>query len=272
VNCPRDLLATVIVLLVAAGCGDDGAAQIETARLAAELDAARAERATLTHDIDALRHELQTVRDDRALLEARRDAFQKRIAELEAAAQAAPPPPEPAAPPADDRPLLDARRQMEALAAVLFAREHYDVARLVALTAIELGSDRPEMHFHIAYGSADAGEDDAAAQAYAAAVDALEGRPDADLELLAKCLNNRAAALTRLGRTDEAEALYLRILALDADDSAAHFNLGLLYSARPERAADAARHLQQHIVHGGTRATTAGELILKLQQAQDDAD
>ena len=43
----------------------------------------------------------------------------------------------------------------------------HDVARLVALTAIELGSDRPEMHFHIAYGSADAGEDDAAAQAEA---------------------------------------------------------------------------------------------------------
>jgi len=275
-------LVAALVLLVGTGCDGRDEAQAEVARLTAELGAVRQERDGLTRDNEALKADIAQLGARNDALQGERDAIQKQLEELRTSAASAVrtqrPPAGAAAlessPPGDeDRKLLrQARQRMENLAAALFALDQLDAARSVALTALQLGSKRPETLFQIACCDADAGDYEAAVKHYERAVAALEGPQEADQELLKKCLSNGGAAAARLGDARKAEQLYLRALALDPGYAPASFNLGLLYADQPERADDAVRALQDHIVHGGSRGTSARELILKIQQAQEAAE
>jgi tetratricopeptide (TPR) repeat protein len=275
-NALKGLTGAAVALLLLVGGGCDGAkeARAQVEQLSGELKALRGQLNALSEETEALKGELRQVKAQNDDLRTQRDGLQKRVDELSAAARPAPsPPPTPAQPPAasdaNAGTLGDARERVENLASAVFERGQYDVARSLAMTAVQLGSKRPEIHFQIAYGAAETGAYADAAKEYERAVAALQDDPKADRELLKKCLNNWGAAAAHLGNVQDAERLYQRVLALDPGYLPASFNLGLLYAGQPERSADAVRVLQDYIVRGGSRGASARELILKVQSPQE---
>jgi tetratricopeptide (TPR) repeat protein len=188
------------------------------------------------------------------------------LAELRAARQAA----EEAS---GDRQVRDAAEKLGDLAAVLFGRGEYPVARSVGLTAVELGAQTPLLFYQLGYCEAVRGDNEAACKAYGAAVDALNDQAPGDNDLLVKALNNWGAAAASAGRPAEAEKLYLRALAVDRTYTPTWFNLGLLCAGDPARKEEAVEAFRKHITHGGARSATARRKLRELlgEAADEDA-
>jgi len=277
----------LLLLLFAGGCGKKD--KQEAAKLRAELAELQASSESLAGQLSKSEEELAALKEQDRRVTAERDALnskvgaadeaeklkkdlatqKERVQELQeqlAGLQQGRPL---AAPIGKDQQLQTnkARKRLEELGALLFERGETGTA-LIALESVrDLGSDDAELLYRIAYCQAAAGQPDAAAASYQRALGALESKPGRDSDLLKKCLTNYGVTESRLGKPEQAVEAYKKALALDEKYTPAYFNLGLLYARELNRPADAIEALRKHIIYGGTRATSARDLIVTLQAA-----
>lgn len=279
-------VALLVLLWCVPGC--DRGQQEQLAQLRAELEEQRTRNESLVGRAEDLLGEIASLEEHRDGLAAEKDALSGRLAEAEEAGElqterlealeqqlARLRKDQPDGGEADGPAALEdlqqrtdlTRRRMEQLAALLFARGDLNVARSVALSSFQLGSDVPQTLYQIAFCEAAAGDYEAAADWYRRTLNALDAAPDD--ELRKKALNNYGVVLAELAEHQKAAEAYRGALAIDAAYAPAHFNLGLLYANELDQPEEAVEAFQKHIVNGGTRGVSARSLILKLQTAEE---
>jgi tetratricopeptide (TPR) repeat protein len=285
-RCSGTILAS-LALLWLGGCGKKD--KEEAAKVRAGLEQLQTKYESLADRNSKLEQEFASLKDQHERLTAERDALkakvassgeaavlekdlakqkerigqlQEQLAQLQQGQLAA-------GPPGKDQQLRveQTRKRLDELGALLFERGPTEMALPVLESARDLGSDSPEMFYRVAYCHAAAGQYEAAAATYQRALSALEGQPEKNADLLKKCLSNYGVTQARLGKPEQAAEVYRKAIALDEKYAPAYFNLGLLYAKELKRPADAIEALRKHIIYGGTRATSARDLIVSLQAA-----
>jgi len=160
-----------------------------------------------------------------------------------------------------------ARENLIAVGGALLDDGDYEAARGLLAQAVELGAEQPAALSDLAYCHSRLGDEAAAAQCYARAVEAAERQQGAGGQFLAKLYSNYGATLVALGKPQEALAWYLKALQADDKYAAAHFNLGRLYAEHLGDPARAIEHYRRHVALGGSRSVAARAAIQKLLEA-----
>ncbi len=276
------LWASTLALL--GGCGADleeelSRSRAESRQWQTRYEALLDENREALRTVDTLEAENRDLQDRLERLSARTERLdelqqtvtskQQRIAELEERLRQ-----ETRDVPADEpdesqAPVERVRARLSDLGAELFEAGQYDSARAALRSVLELGDQSVQTLYRLAYSEAAAGNLDAAAEHYAACLQALEADAEPDLPLRLKCLNNAGAVAQRQGRARQAADLYKRALERDERHTPAHFNLGLLYLQELDRPREGVEALRRHVALGGERTAAAAQLIRQAQQEDE---
>ena len=163
------------------------------------------------------------------------------------------------------------RRELWAIGRALLDGGNHEAARGVLAGAAELGGEDPALLGDLAYCHSSLGDEQAAAQWYARAVEAVESQRAEKAHLLPKLYSNYGATLLALEKPQDALTWYLKAVEADNNYAPAHFNLGRLYAEHLGDPARAIEHYRRHVALGGSRSVAARAAIQKLLEAEAGA-